>query len=86
MIPDCPHLRVGYEFNPSKYKRKGIRIYRSNVYGGSNWAFIYEDRIYLAYSLQAAYALIDEILRGKTENAEKLQARILPGFNPERWW
>lgn len=71
-------LRIGFNYKPSNYKRKGYQIYRADLCGGSTWAFIFDGQIVLCYSLFAAYERIDALTAGKTYTVDKVNAELKP--------
>lgn len=72
---DFPNIRVEIEFKPSRYSRKGFRIYRAEPAGGSIWAFIFDGQVYVCDTLQAAYNLMDDLAISKMVTALKVLGR-----------
>lgn len=66
-LPSLPALLIPVDFEQSKYSRKGLRIYRAKLYGGSVWAFMWEGNAYVCYSLHTAYNMIDKLRAGEKE-------------------
>lgn len=64
-LPAPPSITLPIVFEQSKYSRKGLRIFRAQLHGGSAWAFMWDGNAYVCYSLHMAYDLIDRARDGR---------------------